>query len=66
MLSPRVNSKGLLAGYISGLINGAIIIIGMFIIERDPSFYNNTNRNADYCDVEGLISKKKKKVDNKV
>ena len=44
MLSPRTNVKGILAGYVGGMIPIACSLIGMFFIPRHKSFYNNTGQ----------------------
>ena len=44
MLSPRTNVKGILAGYVGGMIPIACSLIGMFVIPRHESFYNNTGQ----------------------
>ena len=44
MLSPRINVKGMLAGFVGGLIPLICSLIGMFFIPRHESFYNSTGR----------------------
>ena len=44
MLSPRTNVKGMIAGYIGGMIPLTCSLIGMFFIPRHKSFYNSTER----------------------
>ena len=44
MLSPRTNVKGMIAGYIGGMIPLTCSFIGMFFIPRHKSFYNSTGR----------------------
>jgi len=44
MLSPRTNVKGMIAGYIGGMISLTCSLIGMFFIPRHKSFYNSTER----------------------
>ena len=44
MLSPRTNVKGILAGYVGGMIPIACSLIGMFYIPRHESFYNKTGQ----------------------
>ena len=42
MLSPRTNVKGMIAGWIGGMIPLTCSLIGMFFIPRHKSFYNST------------------------
>ena len=44
MLSPRTNVKGMIAGYVGGMIPLVCSLIGMFFIPRHKSFYNSTGR----------------------
>lgn len=44
MLSPRTNVKGMMVGYIGGMIPLTCSLIGMFFIPRHKSFYNSTGR----------------------
>ena len=44
MLSPRTNVKGMIAGYVGGMIPLTCSLIGMFFIPRHKSFYNSTER----------------------
>ena len=48
MLSPRTNVKGMIAGYIGGMIPLTCSFIGMFFIPRHKSFYNSTGRVLTY------------------
>ena len=44
MLSPRINAKGMIAGYVGGMIPLICSLIGMFFIQRHKSFYNSTGK----------------------
>ena len=44
MLSPRTNVKGMMVGYIGGMIPLTCSLIGMFFIPRHKSFYNSTGK----------------------
>ena len=51
MLFRRVNTKGIVAGYVAGSIPFVLGLIGLFLIPRHKSTLNSTTRNTEYCDL---------------